>query len=94
MKIIELLSCGVENAVKTSDLARMVGLPERVIRRMIHNERLAGAPILSTTSDGYFLPGNNNEAFRCVRSLRNRGNEILRAADAIEKAAGDNGTRY
>ena len=63
----------------------MTKLDGRTVRAMIAAERLAGVPILSDNSTGYFLPGNKGERERFVRSMRHRAREIERAADAIEK---------
>lgn len=92
--IADLLSHGAENGVGLRDLVSMTGLSEREVRQMIQRERLDGVPVLSDNLSGYFLPGNTNEIVQCVSSLRHRANEILRSADAIEKAATGNGNRY
>lgn len=84
--IADLLSHGAENGTSTRELMGLLGVPERTVRKMIQMERLAGVPILSNTLDGYYLPTNNAEVVSCVRSLRHRGQEILRAANAISKA--------
>lgn len=86
MKIADFLSHSSENAVGLRDLANLTDQPERVVRQQIQRERLSGVPILSDNTFGYFLPGNNAEIARCVRSLRHRAEEIIRVADAIEKA--------
>lgn len=86
MKISDFLSCGAENGVGLRDLANVTQKPERAVRQQIQQERLSGVPILSDNTSGYFLPGNDAEIVRCVRSLRHRAREIGRVADAIEKA--------
>lgn len=85
MRIADLLSHGQENAVPLRQLMAITGADGRTIRKKIAAERLAGAPILSDCSTGYFLPGNQWERERFVRSMRCRAREIERAADAIEK---------
>jgi hypothetical protein len=52
---------------------------------MISAERRAGAAILSDNATGYYLPANEEEKARFVRSMRHRAKEILCAADAVEK---------
>lgn len=52
---------------------------------MIAAERRAGAAILSNNQTGYYLPANEEEKARFVRSMRHRAKEILCAADAVEK---------
>lgn len=94
MKISELLLHGAENGVGLRDLSRVTNLSEREVRQAIQRERLNGALILSNNRDGYFLPKNEAEITACVRSLQHRANEVLRTADAIEKAALNNGFAY
>lgn len=86
MKIANLLSHGQQNAVPLRDLAGMTGLDGRSVRLMIQAERLAGVPILSDNSTGYYLPANDGETDRFVRSMRNRAREIMRVAEAIKKS--------
>ena len=88
-KISELLSPGQENALPLRHLVRITGENERIVRRKIAAERLAGIPILSDCKTGYFLPGTVAEARKCVRSMRNRAKEIERAAEAIAAATGE-----
>ncbi len=71
-----------------SDLHRLTGIDKRVIRAEIQQERLSGTPILSDNLSGYFLPANEDERERCIKSLRHRASEIFRTAAAIEGAAG------
>lgn len=94
-KIISaLLLHGRENAIPRSHLESITGLDGRTVRLMIERERRNGVPILADNKTGYFLPGNEDEKARWVKSLRHRANEVLRTADAIEKAAVDNGRKY
>lgn len=86
MKIADLLGHGQSNAVPLRDLTRITGLDGRTIRVMIAAERRAGAAILSDNAAGYFLPANEEEKKRFVRSMRHRAKEILNAADAVERA--------
>ena len=84
--ISRLLMHGQENGLHLSDLTKMTGRTEREVRMMIHSERRRGVPILSNNRDGYYLPGSDAERAQCVKSLRRRANEILKAASAIERA--------
>lgn len=86
--ISRLLMEGSENGLHLQDLVRLTGEDQRTVRRMIHEERRQGVPILSDNASGYFLPGSQQEREACVRSLRHRAKEILAAARAIEKAGG------
>ena len=84
--ISRLLMAGSENGLHLQDLVRLTGEDQRTVRKMIHEERRQGVPILSDNASGYFLPGSQQEREACVRSLRHRAKEILAAARAIEKA--------
>jgi hypothetical protein len=53
---------------------------------MISAERRAGAAILSDNATGYYLPADEEEKARFVRSMRHRAKEILCAADAVERS--------
>ena len=83
--ITSLLMEGRSNALHLADLVRLTGWPERDVRKAIQQERQQGSPILSDNRSGYFLPGNEQEGVLCVRSLRHRAHEILRAAACIER---------
>ena len=84
--ISRLLMHGAENGLHLSDLTALTARTEREVRMMIHSERRRGVPILSNNRDGYYLPGSDAERAQCVKSLRHRANEILKAASAIERA--------
>ena len=84
--ISRLLSHGRENAMPLRHLTAMTKLDGRTVRAMIAAERLAGVPILSDNSTGYYLPGNAAEKERFIRSMKHRAKEIDRAAEAIEKS--------
>lgn len=84
-KVSDLLSRGRENAVPLRHLMAITGADGRSIREKIAAERLAGVPILSDNSTGYYLPGNEGERERFVRSMWHRAQEIERAAEAVER---------
>ena len=83
-RIADFLHPGAENAVSRRDLIALTGMSDRELRLQIEAERRQGCPILSDNVHGYFLPGDQAERDRCVRSLRRRAKEIERTADAIE----------
>ena len=85
--ISRLLMEGAGNGLHLQDLVRLTGEDQRTVRKMIHEERWRGVPILSDNASGYFLPGSQQEREACVQSLRHRAKEILAAAEAIENAA-------
>ena len=41
------------------------------------------------TLNGFYMPSNDEEKARCIRSLRRRGIEILRVAEAMNRIPGD-----
>ena len=86
VKVADFLSPGRQNAIQLRHLKDLLHLDGRTVRLMIRAERLAGTPILADNQTGYYLPGNDHERARCVRSMRRRAAEIVRAANAIEKA--------
>lgn len=85
--ISDFLSRGQTDAVPLRHLSCLIGLDGRTVRRMIEQERRAGTPILSDNLTGYFLPADDGEVERFCRSMRGRANEILRAAEAVERGA-------
>ena len=89
VKVSDLLSAGKGRAVKCADLARMLGVPRRTVRRMVQRERLEGVPILSDCENGFYLPGNEDETAEFVSSMRHRADMIDRSADAVENSHAD-----
>lgn len=56
-----ILPKGAENAIKTAELCRMMGIRDpRALRKMISDERALGAVILSGDT-GYFLPDDGEK---------------------------------
>lgn len=85
--ISRFISHGRENAIPLRHLVAITNLDGRTVRAMIAAERFAGTPICADNSTGYYLPANEAEKTRFVRSMRHRAKEIELAADSIEKAA-------
>lgn len=85
IQIADLLLCGQENAVSLRHLEQITGFPNRYLRRRIQEERLSGIPILSDNVSGYYLPANDQERRRFVRSMRSRAKEIEATAAAVER---------
>lgn len=86
MYISDLLHVGVENAVPLKHLEMITGLSNRIIRRMIEKERRNGTPICADNLNGYYLPANEEEKNRFVRSQYSRAKEIITTANAIANA--------
>lgn len=87
--IYEMLGHGPGAGITMKELERMLGINQRDIRTIIQRERLAGLPILSDNENGYFLPSSEDDKVRFIKSMRNRAQEIARAADAVEKGVGN-----
>lgn len=85
IKISDFLSTGQENAIPLRHLKEVMGTDGRTVRLMIQRERLAGVPILADNQTGYFLPANEDDQQRCVRSMKHRAGEIIKTAQAIER---------
>ena len=66
--ISRLLMEGAGNGLHLQDLVRLTGEDQRTVRKMIHEERRRGVPILSDNASGYFLPGSQQEREACVQS--------------------------
>ena len=90
--ISDLLQRGSDNGLTITDLVRLTGLDERIIRRRINRECRDGILIISDNVHGYFLAENVDEVRRFIRSMPRRAKEIVavcRAAeDALIKAEG------
>ena len=85
IQISDFLSAGEQNAVPLRHLVQITGLPGRDLRRRIQAERLSGVPILSDNISGYFLPADDQERRRFVRSMRSRAKEIDAVAASVER---------
>lgn len=84
--ISRLLSHGQENAVPLRHLVSITKFDGRKVRALIAAERLNGVPILSDNQSGYYLPADDTEKERFIRSMKHRAKEIERAAEAIERS--------
>ena len=83
--VSSFLLSGRENAIPRRELERLTGLDGRTVRLMIERERRAGTPVLSDSSNGYYLPADYAERAAFVRSMRRRALEILKTARAVEE---------
>ena len=85
--LFQFIPRGREGATTARELARMVGgVAVRDVTRAIHDLRLEGKIILSSTSRpaGYFRPASDWEVQKFSRSMHNRIKEIgqaVRSAD-------------
>lgn len=90
--ISDFLHVGTKNALTLRELVQLTGEDERTLRRRIQQERKAGVLILSDCQHGYFLPENESDVRRFIRSMSRRSREIAAvshiAEDALSKLIG------
>ena len=91
--IADYLGRGQQNAISLRRLSAMIGENPRSVRKEIEVERRRGVPVLSDNLNGYFLPENEAEARRFVKSMRGRAHEILTTAAAVEAAYVEGGLK-
>lgn len=82
----KILPKGAENAIKTDTLQRLLGMNDmRTLRKLISNERAAGAVILSSDK-GYFLPDDGEkgraEAEAFIATMTAKGAGTIRAVNS------------
>lgn len=88
MVVADILTHGKENAVSAEALCNHLGVETvRELQKEIARERAAGAVILSSCQEdgGYFLPGNVQEVKDFIKTLENRGRNMLRALESTRK---------
>ncbi len=83
-----ILPRGAENAIKTTELCRMMGIKApRALRKLISDERALGAVILSG-DNGYFLPDDGakgrREAAAFIATVTAKGTSTIRAVRSAQ----------
>lgn len=86
-----LLPTGQQNAVPLRHLKELTHLPGREVRRLIQQERRAGALILSDNLRGYFVAADEEEVRQFVKSMRRRAAEVRLTALYVERGVKDHG---
>lgn len=89
--VMEALSHGKGNAVSAQQLCNVLHYESaRELQKEIARERKAGAVILSTCQDsgGYFLPADEPEVRRFIRTLENRANNTLAVLQSARELLG------
>lgn len=75
-----ILPTGRENAISTAELTVLMGFDDaRSLQNDIARSRDAGQIILSSTSDGYFLPKDDSEIEEFIAVLRARAINTFKA---------------
>lgn len=63
---------GHDRGIRAADLARALGVRERVLRQLVSDAREDGIAIAGTPTDGYFLAETAEELEVCCNFLRSR----------------------
>lgn len=83
-EIMERVPFGRENAIPRQELARMVGMRERIVRlKLKHVLKSTGEPILSSSNQaGYWRSEEPDEWAACILEFRRRARST---EDTIQK---------
>lgn len=73
----------MEEPIKSKTIENRTGLRGFELREIIHELRLSGHPI-GSTSDGYFIAKSKWELDHTIAQLKSRGSKIFEVADALE----------
>ena len=79
LSLTDFLSVGVDDAITTKQLARLLGLNERDITSMIHALRKKGVLICSDTIHGFWLPADDDDIKHFVCQMNGRITEMQKA---------------
>lgn len=86
MDIMTFIPKGKENAIPRQELAYILRLPDRTVRKMIQDARDRGELILNDQSGaGYYTSDDEGELKRQYRTNRNRALSILRQQRHIRR---------
>ena len=82
MRIVDFLSDGEGAAIHLCDLCRLTGASATSVKSSIRRERLAGAPIMSSSA-GYWLAVSEAEIQGFSRMMRAQGQSRLEVSAAV-----------
>jgi len=85
--------CGQANALPKAEVARRLGLSERLIFDLAQEARDAGYPVVSTCTgvkSGMFYAYRVEEILRAKAELKSRLGAIRRHLDSLEKIEAEN----
>ena len=86
MDIMTFIPKGKENAIPRQELAYILRLPDRTVRKMIQDARDRGELILNDQDGaGYYTSDDEGELKRQYRTNRNRALSILRQQRHIRR---------
>ena len=88
MLVTQLLKTGKDNAIPGWELCQILDVTQRVLGKMIENERRAGSPICANSGApwGFYLAANRSEMEDYCASLRKRASEIFKTRRACMKS--------
>lgn len=85
--IEEFIPYGRKNAVKRADLVNMIGLSDRVVRKLIEDARQSGVIIINMQDGrGYYRPEKREDLEYYIRQEEGRAKSIHRNLKAAKKA--------
>ena len=83
--LLDIIPIGEVNAIKARDMAQILGYNDiRDVTEEIAILRKSGA-IICSSSDGYFLPEDNNDIERFYRRTKNRIRELGTILKVVEE---------
>lgn len=89
-KLLALLPSAESDAVSMSELAGVLGIPERGLRSLVERMRRDGLTICSS-DHGYWMPSEDGQrqqdAERTARRLESRARSALETARALREGA-------
>jgi len=94
MKIEMYIPTGKENAITRSDLARILGMTDRAVRKAIEEARDRGALICNDgDGEGYYKASDIGQIERQYRVDRARALSTLKRLKTMRKMLRDNGKK-
>ena len=87
LHIEEFIPYGRKNAVKRADLVNMIGLSDRLVRKLIEDARQSGVIIINMQDGrGYYRPEGKEDLEYYIRQEEARAKSIHRNLKAAKKA--------
>lgn len=87
LHIEDLIPFGRNNAVKRADLVNILGMSDRVVRKMIEEARQSGIVIINMQDGrGYYRPEGKEDLEGYIRQEEGRAKSIHRNLKAAKKA--------
>jgi predicted DNA-binding transcriptional regulator YafY len=76
---------GKGNGIRAKQLAGLLGVPEREVRKMMSDLRMDEHPICGTPSDGYYMAATWEELEETCRFHRSRAGHSMKIEAALRK---------